>query len=151
MRGGCAGAPPPTRAWAARGPTSRRSSRYTLSGCSEASRAATTSPGAFVPELMSSVRANGIDIWYEILGSSPGRPLVLTHGFAGPSTQWKPEILPLAEKRTLVLYDVRGHGRTSVPHPYKRKMLEIDDRGEVTLPQDDLGYSMPVFAADLAA
>ena len=100
---------------------------------------------------MPTVHANGIDLWYETLGSGPGRPLVLTHGFAGPSAQWKPEILPLAEKRTLVLYDVRGHGRTSVPHPYKRKMLEIDDRGEVTLPQDDLGYSMPVFAADLAA
>jgi len=76
--------------------------------------------------------ANGIDLWYETLGSGPGRPLVLTHGFAGPSAQWKPEILPLAEKRTLVLYDVRGHGRTSVP-------------------ADPAQYSMPVFAADLAA
>ncbi len=81
---------------------------------------------------MATVHANGIDIWYETLGSGPGGPLVLTHGFAGPSTQWKPEVLPLAEKRTLVLYDVRGHDRTTVP-------------------QETSEYSMPIFAADLAA
>ena len=81
---------------------------------------------------MPGVHANGIEVWYETLGSGPGWPLVLTHGFAGPSAQWKPEILPLAEKGTLVLYDVRGHGRTSVP-------ADVDQ------------YSMPGFAADLAA
>lgn len=81
---------------------------------------------------MPTVRANGIDIWYETIGSGSGQPLVLTHGFAGPSGHWKPEVLPLAQKRTLVLYDVRGHGLTSVP-------------------PDSAAYSLPVFAADLAA
>lgn len=81
---------------------------------------------------MPTVRANGIDIWYETVGSGPGFPLVLTHGFAGPSAHWRPEILPLAEKRTLVLYDARGHGRTSVPADLEQ-------------------YSLPLFAADLAA
>jgi pimeloyl-ACP methyl ester carboxylesterase len=80
------------------------------------------------------VHANGIDIWYERLGlDDPERlPLVLTHGFAGPSRQWRPELLPFAEKRPLVLYDVRGHDRSTVP-------------------PDPADYSMPVFAADLAA
>ena len=81
---------------------------------------------------MPTIRANGIDIWYEHLGPAEGTPLVLTHGFAGPSQQWKPELLPLAEKRPLVLYDVRGHHRTTVP-------------------QDPSEYSLPTFAADLAA
>jgi len=78
--------------------------------------------------------ANGIDIWYERLGPDDRErlPLVLTHGFAGPSRQWRPELLPLAEKRPLVLYDVRGHDRTTVP-------------------PDAADYSMPVFATDLAA
>ncbi len=80
---------------------------------------------------MPTVNANGIDIWYEVLGPEGGTPLVLTHGFAGPSGHWRPELLPLAEKRTLVLYDVRGHGKTSVP-------------------TDPALYSLPVFAADLA-
>ncbi|HEV8573289.1 MAG TPA: alpha/beta fold hydrolase, partial [Dehalococcoidia bacterium] len=91
---------------------------------------------------MPTVHANGIDIWYERLGPNPsaapqgpspeGIPLVLTHGFAGPSAQWRPEVLPLADKRPLVLYDVRGHHRTTVP-------------------PDPSDYSLPTFAADLAA
>jgi len=88
---------------------------------------------------MPTVHANGIDIWYELVepsvaqGPSPERlPLILTHGFAGPSAQWRPEVLPLAEKRPLVLYDVRGHHRTTVP-------------------PDPSDYSLPAFAADLAA
>ena len=80
---------------------------------------------------MRTVHANGIELWYERLGPNEGTPLVLTHGFAGPSAQWRPEILPLAEKWPLVLYDVRGHHRTTVP-------------------QDPSEYSIPTFAADLA-
>jgi pimeloyl-ACP methyl ester carboxylesterase len=78
-------------------------------------------------------RANGIDIYYEVLGEGRGgTPLVLTHGFAGPFRNWVPEIRPLAENRPVILYDVRGHDRTTVP-------------------EDREAYSMPTFAADLAA
>lgn len=80
---------------------------------------------------MPTVHVNGIDIWYETHGAGPSQPLVLTHGFAGPIDNWRPEILPLAQKRALVLYDVRGHGRTSVP-------------------PDAAQYSLPGFASDLA-
>jgi pimeloyl-ACP methyl ester carboxylesterase len=74
---------------------------------------------------------NDIRIWYEIKGSGSATPLVMTHGFAGPSRQWWPELEPLAEKRPVLAYDVRGHDRTSVP------------------PSVD-AYSMPQFASDLA-
>ena len=77
------------------------------------------------------VRANGIDVWYEVHNAGAGTPLVLTHGFAGPSRQWLPELEPLWENRTLITYDVRGHDRSTVP-------------------PDVESYSMPVFAADLA-
>lgn len=77
--------------------------------------------------------ANGIRIAYDILGADhPGTPLVMTHGFAGPSRHWRPELEGLAETRPLVLYDVRGHDRTTVP-------------------SDPGAYSLPTFAADLAA
>src|SRR3990170_3824733 len=88
---------------------------------------------------MPTIRVNGIDIRYEVHGTQgwgpeprgdESVPIVLTHGFAGPIDNWRPELLPLAAKRTVVLYDVRGHGQTSVPA----------DAGE---------YSMAVFAADL--
>ena len=82
---------------------------------------------------MPHVAANGIDIYYEILGEDrPGTPLVLTHGFAGPFRRWVPEVEPLAADRPLLLYDVRGHDRSSIPD-------HLD------------AYSMPTFAADLAA
>lgn len=74
---------------------------------------------------------NDIRIWYEIRGTGPATPLVVTHGFAGPSRNWWPELEPLAEQRPVLAYDVRGHDRTSVP-------------------ADVNAYSMPQFASDLA-
>jgi len=88
---------------------------------------------------MPTVRANGIETYYELHGGAvpagrqgSGPPLVLTHGFAGPTDCWRHEAVPLAADRTLLLYDVRGHGRTQVP-------------------EDPSRYSLPIFAADMAA
>ncbi|MBI2913359.1 MAG: alpha/beta hydrolase, partial [Chloroflexi bacterium] len=64
---------------------------------------------------LTKLRANGIDIYYELHGPSQGVPLVMTHGFAGPTDCWRDEPLALSEERPLLLYDVRGHGRTEVP------------------------------------
>ncbi|HLB23234.1 MAG TPA: alpha/beta hydrolase [Dehalococcoidia bacterium] len=80
---------------------------------------------------MPTVHLNGIDLWYERSGGA-GPTLVLTHGFAGPSScGWPPVIEEFKRRFDLVLYDVRAHGRTTVPDP-----------ATVTVPQ---------FAADLAA
>ena len=80
---------------------------------------------------MSTIRVNGIDIWYERSGSD-GPLLVLTHGFAGPScVGWPPVIDEFRSHFDLLLYDVRAHGETTVP----------EDASTVTMPQ---------FAADLA-
>ncbi|MGQ9573492.1 MAG: alpha/beta fold hydrolase [Dehalococcoidia bacterium] len=76
------------------------------------------------------ISANGIDIYYEQHGVGP--PLVMTHGFSGCTEEWRLQVLPLAAKRQLILYDVRGHGRT-------------------TAPADAAAYSMETFAADLRA
>lgn len=79
---------------------------------------------------MPTARVNGIDIWYERSGG-PGPLVVLTHGFAGPTDGWPPVIDEFREHFDLLLYDVRAHGRTTVPA----------DPSTVTVPQ---------FAADLA-
>jgi pimeloyl-ACP methyl ester carboxylesterase len=73
---------------------------------------------------------NGIDIYYEQHGAGP--PLVMTHGFTGCTEEWRLLILPLAARRQLLLYDVRGHGRT-------------------TAPAEPSAYSIETFAADLRA
>ena len=76
---------------------------------------------------------NGIDLWYE-LTSPPEQPdaplLALTHGFAGP--YWRPIIEDVRARYRVLWYHVRGHGRSSVP-------------------DDPAAYSVPQFAADLAA
>ena len=80
---------------------------------------------------MPSVSANGIDTYYEIHGEGPATPLVLSHGLGATSQQWLPHLLPLAETRPLILYDTRGHGKTTAPPDHRQ-------------------YSLEIFAADLA-
>ena len=80
---------------------------------------------------MPTVHANGIDIWYDVLGSGP--TLALSHGWLGPTDEWPPGVLEgLAEHLRVLVYDVRGHGRT-------------------TAPEDPDAYSLPTYAQDLRA
>jgi len=84
---------------------------------------------------MPTVRANDIDIWYELRpderGSGP--VLALSHGWQGPTEDWPPGILDsLAQHTRLLVYDVRGHGRTSSPENIET-------------------YSLPAYAQDLRA
>jgi pimeloyl-ACP methyl ester carboxylesterase len=83
---------------------------------------------------MPTVRANDIDIYYELHGSPRAGlpPLVMAHGFSGSTEEWRQQVLPLAAQRQLLLYDVRGHHLT-------------------TAPEDPEQYSMPIFAADQRA
>jgi pimeloyl-ACP methyl ester carboxylesterase len=60
---------------------------------------------------MPTLRANGLDIAYETVGSGP--PLILLHGAStsGRAT-WAGQLPALAERFTLYLPDARGHGGT---------------------------------------
>ncbi len=79
---------------------------------------------------MPTVRANGIDIWYELQGGGP--TLALSHGWLGPTEDWPASVFDLAKHVRLLVYDVRGHGRT-------------------TAPEDPEAYSLPLYAQDLRA
>jgi pimeloyl-ACP methyl ester carboxylesterase len=82
---------------------------------------------------MPKIHANGIDIWYDLLGPTGAPQIVLTHGWRGCTADWPPGMLDgLAERHRLLVYDVRGHGNTTAP----------DDPG---------AYSMPAYAQDLNA
>ncbi len=78
---------------------------------------------------MSFVAVNGIDVHHEITGS--GEPLVLVHGWGADGTMYE-EQRELSKRFTLLLYDQRGHGRTSKS------------------PDDSL-YTIKQFAEDLRA
>lgn len=62
---------------------------------------------------MSSVRLDGVDIYYESHGS--GLPLVLTYCLGGNSSMWSGQIDAFAEHHRLIVWDPRGHGQSESP------------------------------------
>ena len=56
---------------------------------------------------------HGVKIHYEVHGSGP--TLLLTHGYSSTSTMWNGQIDALSKHHKLVLWDMRGHGRSDYP------------------------------------
>jgi pimeloyl-ACP methyl ester carboxylesterase len=59
------------------------------------------------------VRANGIDVYFEQLGSGP--PLLWLNGSGSTVAQVAPLLRPYTDRFELVIHDQRGLGRTEVP------------------------------------
>jgi pimeloyl-ACP methyl ester carboxylesterase len=58
--------------------------------------------------------ANGLDVHYQRIGTGPD--VVMVHGITGNLAVWHVNLVPALSDRFRVLtYDLRGHGRTSVP------------------------------------
>ncbi|MYU25432.1 SDR family oxidoreductase [Streptomyces sp. SID8352] len=65
------------------------------------------------------VRSGGIDLCVVELGD-PDRPTVLlVHGYPDSKEVWSEVAARLADRFHVVLYDVRGHGRSSAPVPLR--------------------------------
>jgi pimeloyl-ACP methyl ester carboxylesterase len=64
-------------------------------------------------EIMQTVNANGIEIYYEITGNGP--PLTLIMGLGCSARQWEWMVPLLAKSFQIITYDNRGVGRTSKP------------------------------------
>jgi len=77
---------------------------------------------------MPTVRANGIDLYFEEHGS--GEPLLLIMGWGGNAATWQPQIPGLAEHYRLIVFDNRGAGRSSAPdEPYTIRQMAADTLG----------------------
>ncbi|MBW7996370.1 MAG: alpha/beta hydrolase [Candidatus Glassbacteria bacterium] len=59
------------------------------------------------------VSVNGMEMYYETYGQ--GEPLVLLHGFTGSSRGWRRLIDDFSGQYSLILPDLRGHGRSTNP------------------------------------
>jgi pimeloyl-ACP methyl ester carboxylesterase len=60
-------------------------------------------------------RADDIDVaWFE---AGRGAPLVLIHGLADDHRAWRRAVPDLMLRHRLILYDLRGHGETSLGRP----------------------------------
>ena len=60
---------------------------------------------------------NGGRLYYEVAGS--GTPVVLVHGFTLDTRMWDAQFEAFAARHTVIRYDVRGFGKSSLPEkPY---------------------------------
>jgi pimeloyl-ACP methyl ester carboxylesterase len=79
---------------------------------------------------MPKIDRDGVKIHYDVYGSGP--PLLLTHGYSSTSAMWDGQIEELSKHHRLVLWDMRGHGRSDYP-------------------ENDAAYSESLTVADMAA
>ena len=74
------------------------------------------------------VKANGIDINYEIEGNGPW--LTMSHSLACNLHMWDPQMAVLTKKFKVLRYDTRGHGQSSAPAgDYTLDQLADDVKG----------------------
>ncbi|HVP08457.1 MAG TPA: 3-oxoadipate enol-lactonase [Burkholderiales bacterium] len=61
------------------------------------------------------LKANGIDVNYELHGKEGAPWLVLSHSLACSVRMWDPQIAALKDRYRVLAYDTRGHGATEAP------------------------------------
>jgi pimeloyl-ACP methyl ester carboxylesterase len=62
---------------------------------------------------MATIDRNGVKLYYEVHGHGP--PLILTHGYSSTSQMWQGQVAALSRRHRLILWDMRGHGRSDYP------------------------------------
>ncbi|WP_432175519.1 SDR family oxidoreductase [Streptomyces sp. Tue6028] len=65
------------------------------------------------------VRTGGIELCVAELGDDRQPTVVLVHGYPDSKEVWSEVAARLADRFHVVLYDVRGHGRSSAPQPLR--------------------------------
>ena len=66
---------------------------------------------------MAMLDRDGVGLYYEVHGEAgDGRStILLSHGFSATSAMWQGQIAPFTRTHQLVLWDMRGHGRSDDP------------------------------------
>ncbi|WP_345982675.1 SDR family oxidoreductase [Streptomyces sp. DSS69] len=65
------------------------------------------------------VRTGGVELCVAELGDGERPTVVLVHGYPDSKEVWSEVAARLAEQWHVVLYDVRGHGRSTAPEPLR--------------------------------
>lgn len=77
---------------------------------------------------MPTIRANDIDVYYEITGE--GQPLVFIHGLGSSTRDWEFQVPVFSRTYQVIAFDLRGHGRSAKPAgPYDVPMFAHDLAG----------------------
>jgi len=85
---------------------------------------------------MSAARINGVELFYELIGS--GEPLVLVHGSWGDHHNWDPVAPTLAESFRVLTFDRRGHSNSERPPGQGSVFEDADDLAGLI---DELGLA----------
>ena len=64
---------------------------------------------------MAFLSRDGVKLYYETHGAEALPVLLLSHGYSATSAMWRGQIHALSEKYRLVLWDMRGHGKSDYP------------------------------------
>lgn len=68
---------------------------------------------------------DNIDLYYEVIGE--GAPLLLVHGLGSSSRDWEKQIGYFADRYRVIVFDVRGHGKSGKPPgPYSIPLFATD-------------------------
>ena len=62
---------------------------------------------------MPSLNRDGVHLHYEIYGE--GQAILLSHGYSATSQMWRGQIEALSRHHQLIVWDMRGHGRSDYP------------------------------------
>jgi 3-oxoadipate enol-lactonase len=74
---------------------------------------------------MSTIRVNGVELYYEIHGE--GEPVLMIHGLGSSTRDWDLQVPALASTFKVITYDVRGHARSEKPRQRYSVKLFADD------------------------
>ena len=73
------------------------------------------------------IKANAIEINYELSGKKAAPVVVLSHSLASSLVMWNPQMDALNPHFQVLRYDMRGHGHSDVtPGPYTLELLGKD-------------------------
>ena len=73
------------------------------------------------------IKANGIDINYELTGRKGAPVVMLSHSLASSIVMWNPQLDSLEPHFKVLRYDMRGHGQSEAPRgAYTLDMLAQD-------------------------
>lgn len=77
------------------------------------------------------INRDGVKIYYEVHGDGP--PLLLTHGYSSTSEMWRGQIATLSKSFKLIIWDMRGHGRTDYPEEQSQytEQLSLEDMAAI--------------------
>lgn len=79
---------------------------------------------------MAQLDRDGVEIFYQVTGTPGGLgPILLTHGYSATSQMWQPNLDALGKKGQVIVWDMRGHGRSGAPDSLDRysAALSIQD------------------------